>query len=158
MQRGEEPVNFFSRVVVHKADAQHAATGLDAEPLAQVKRVIVPVPGEYPTLTEVACQITRAVPRDSNGDGGHALSEARRIFDSVKREAGNGQEAADEPLHQGALIGANHIVSGEQGGSARGGRRRGSPAKLGEVIDRRSDSCLAFVVLGAGLPAVGILL
>ena len=57
VQCGQEAADFFRRVVVGQADAQHAASRLDAQPLAQIQRVIVPVPGEDPTLAEVACQL-----------------------------------------------------------------------------------------------------
>ena len=97
------------------------------------------------------------MPGHANGHSGNALGKTSRIFDSIEREARNGQEAGDKPLRQAAFIGANHVVGGEQSGAARGGSGRGSPAKLGEVIDRRSDPSLAFVVLGARLPAEGVL-
>ena len=158
MQRGKEPVNFLNGVVMHQADAQHATAGLDAQPLAQVKGIIVSVPCEYPALAEVACQFARSVSDNTNRHGRHAFGATSGIFDSIKCKAGNRQESADEPLRQAAFVGANHIVGGEQGGTARGDRGRRAPAEFGEVIDGSENPCLAFVVLGAGFPPVGILL
>jgi hypothetical protein len=91
VQRGEESVNFFSRVVVHKADAQHAAAGLDAQPLAQIKRVVVPVPGEQSALTKMTGQLARSVAGNANRNSRHALRKACRFFDAIEREARNGR-------------------------------------------------------------------
>ena len=49
-QRREQAFHFVHGVVVHQADTQHPAQRFHAQPLRQIQRVIISIPGENPAL------------------------------------------------------------------------------------------------------------
>jgi len=51
-QRGQQPVYFFPRVVVHQPDAQNAAKLLQAQPIRQIDGVEISVPRENPAISK----------------------------------------------------------------------------------------------------------
>src|SRR6266478_2549198 len=54
-KRPEQTIHFVGGVVMHKADAQDTTKLLDAEPLGEIQRVEISVPGENPAVTQKLC-------------------------------------------------------------------------------------------------------
>ena len=48
----EHAVDFFFGVVVNEADAEKAAIPLDVEPLGEVERIVVAIPGENAAIAK----------------------------------------------------------------------------------------------------------
>src|SRR5882762_11447559 len=78
---GEEAVDFFGGVVVHQSDAEHAALRFDAEAFAEIKRVIVAVPGEDAALAQAGGDGGGMVIANAQGKRGAAFGRALRVGD-----------------------------------------------------------------------------
>src|SRR6185369_16228224 len=84
-QLDQQAVHLFCRVVMRKANTQHAAALLHTQPLREIDRVVVAVPGEDAALAQVLGQLTWRVALHSNGHCRSALIELCRILDAVER-------------------------------------------------------------------------
>src|SRR5215467_14760825 len=82
-QRSEQAVHFFRRVVVHQADAQDAALGLNAKTFGKVHGVKVAVPREDSAIAEKFRHCCWIVLAHTQGNRGAAFFKAFRVRDAV---------------------------------------------------------------------------
>jgi len=107
---GEEAVDFLGSVVVHEADAEHAALGFDTEAFAEIEGVVVAVPGEDAAFAEERGDGGGMVIADAQGKRGAAFGGALRIRDSVNVHAGDGFQTFDEAPDNSRFVGDRCMI------------------------------------------------
>src|ERR1700675_3955403 len=100
---GEEAVDFLGSVVVHEADAEHAALGFDTEAFAEIEGVVVAVPGEDAAFAEECGDGGGMVIADAQRKRGAAFGGALRVGDAKKTGAGVAVQAFEGPRDYSVL-------------------------------------------------------
>ena len=87
IQRSQQTVHLFHRVVVDEPDAQEASGLFHVEVFGQVERVVVAVPGEEAALAELSCELEGSMTVNADGERAAAVVEARGVGDAVNLRA-----------------------------------------------------------------------
>lgn len=106
-ERGQQPVDLLSGVVVRQADTHHAARAFRAEAFTQVDGVIVAVPNTNAGPRQALGRGARMLVLVTDGDGRHALSRAFLLPNSEKAHAIDGESFLDEVTDEFLLVEAN---------------------------------------------------
>src|ERR1700730_1569098 len=139
---------------MHQADAQEAALLFHPEPLAEVQRVVVAVPGENAAVTQKLRDLSGIVLPNSNRYSRAALVKALRITDTEEPQLRNREQALDQPPEQRRFVLACSAIGGQQRAPSILPARVLTPPKLRKIIDGRADSGNQLLDLRPGLPAV----
>src|SRR5262249_26547352 len=100
----QQTVNLGTRIVVNEADPQHAAILLHAQPLGEIERIVVTVPGENSLFAQRLGELAWRVPFNSHCDSRRAPVEALRLTDAVERQPRNFQQAFFQLFSQTPLV------------------------------------------------------
>src|SRR6476646_611015 len=85
----QEPLHFFSGVVVHQTDAEHPALLFDSQAFCQIQCVKVSVPGENSAVTDKSCDFGGMVIAQPERQCRTALVKSLVVDDAENLQAGN---------------------------------------------------------------------
>src|ERR1700690_1905805 len=82
-KRRQQALDFFHRVVVDQADAQHPAESFDTQSFRQIQGVVVAIPGENAPLSKKSRNRRGIVMADAQRKRRAALAKLFRVGDAV---------------------------------------------------------------------------
>src|SRR5580704_11180054 len=116
---------------MRQPDAQEASVFFHVEALGEVQRIIISVPSEEASRSELSSEFERRVPFNSYRDCRAALIETLGVADAVELQSGDGEQSTNQTLHQSALMFLDRVVRGQQRPATRGYRRIRVASKVG---------------------------
>src|SRR5579884_3980292 len=89
VQGVQHTIDFLLGVVVDESNSQETTALLNAEPLREIQRVVVAVPGEDTLISEPGGQLERSVAVDPHSEGGATRVHTRWVSDSIQLKSAN---------------------------------------------------------------------